>query len=347
MVSLGLFKLFIEKYKEVSYLKPVGQQYKTIDNEKIDKDALLFSNVYRLKDNLKDMSPVAVYKGYTSEFIKKPNIDDNVKKILTAEKNLQKKSNFTLIEGTGHAGVGSTFNLSNADVAKLCKSKVIIVSIGGIGKCIDEIMLNKSVFDAKGVEIAGVIINKIQKDKYNKITPLLKKGLDYHGIPLLGTIPYENQLTKSLIIEIIENLNAKLLSGEEGIYNKIETVVIGAMLPHDALNYFTKNTLLIIPANREGLIMTALFASSISKSSYSISGIIFTGGIKPHPKIIELIKHTNIPILFVKEDSYKIATKINSMLVKVRSLEKDKIIKIQNLTQKHIDFDRINEIIND
>ena len=71
------------------------------------------------------------------------------------------EKDFVIIEGTGHAGVGSVFDLSNARVAKLLGSKVIIVTGGGIGKPIDEVALNKALFDSEGVEIVGVILNKV------------------------------------------------------------------------------------------------------------------------------------------------------------------------------------------
>ena len=75
------------------------------------------------------------------------------------------------------------------------------------------------------------------------------------------------------------------------------------MLPHDALDAFSVNTLLIVPANREGLVMTALCGNMLgSEVIYYVSGIVFTGGIKPHPKILNLIKRTQIPLLLVEDD---------------------------------------------
>ncbi len=67
-----------------------------------------------------------------------------------------------LCEGSGHAwGWVSVFDLSNARVAKILGAKVIIVSQGGIGKPIDEIALNQALFEKEGVEVIGVILNKV------------------------------------------------------------------------------------------------------------------------------------------------------------------------------------------
>ena len=128
MVSLGLFRAIHSRFERVAYMKPVGQQYIEVEGNKIDKDACLFQEVYDLKERFTDMSPIAVPQGFTQNYIDTPHRDDLSKTLLTARDSLQKESDFLLIEGTGHAGVGSVFDMSNADVAHLFGSKVILVS---------------------------------------------------------------------------------------------------------------------------------------------------------------------------------------------------------------------------
>ena len=233
--------------------------------KKIDKDAVLFKKIYNLESSLSDMSPIAVERGFTENYIDHGNKEDLHQKVITSFQRLQEKNDFVLIEGTGHAGVGSVFDLSNADVAKLVGSKVILVSIGGIGKSIDELMLNKSCFDRIGVEIAGVIINKVMEDKYDKINRITRIALEKKGVRVLGMIPYVNMLTKPTVLELYESLDAEILGGEENLMNRVEKYLIGAMLPHEALNYFSKGTLLVVPSNREGLVMTALLWNSFKR----------------------------------------------------------------------------------
>ena len=60
-----------------------------------------------------------------------------------------------LIEGTGHAGVGAVIGLSNAAVAAELGAPAIIVSEGGVGRPIDEIVLNASLFAKQGVHVAA------------------------------------------------------------------------------------------------------------------------------------------------------------------------------------------------
>ncbi|RAP33246.1 hypothetical protein DID77_03395 [Candidatus Marinamargulisbacteria bacterium SCGC AG-439-L15] len=342
-VSLGLFQAMQRRYKSLAYMKPVGQQYVLVDDEKIDKDAYLFYKSFGLDNfHLKDMSPIAVPRGFTRDYINKPNKKQLETKITEAYARLSNKQEFILFEGTGHAGVGSVFDLSNARVAELLKTKVIIVSIGGIGKSIDELMLNITLFKNLGVEIAGVIINKVYPKKLDEIKTVVSKGLSRFKVPLLGTIPLMKQLTYPSVAAIIEELKPKVLSGKKGLNNCVEKFIIGDMSPHFALDRFSKNTLMIVPGNREGLILTGLCENMLRTTGpRMVSGIIFTNGIKPHPKILELLSKTRIPLLLVKEDAFTVATEINTMIFKIRSEDLHKITLAADIIEEHVDVDTI------
>ena len=174
-----------------------------------------------------------------------------------------------------------------------------------------------------------------------------RKGLEKKGVNVLGVIPFETTLTKYTVSDLIHKLKAELISGESNITNSIDRILVGAMLPHDAIDYFTKNTLLIVPANREGLVMTAMFANLLDSNQieFNISAIIFTGGIHPHEKILNLMKHTDIPLLLVEEDSYLVATKINKMMVKLNENEDSKILKIQEMIKTYVELDQVCELL--
>ncbi|RAP28781.1 hypothetical protein DID76_04425 [Candidatus Marinamargulisbacteria bacterium SCGC AG-414-C22] len=344
MTSLGLFNAIKKRFPKCGYMKPVGQQYLVIDDKKVDKDAVLFQKCYQLEDSFDVMSPIAVASTFTTTYLDNPKLDFYQEKLLTSFKKLKRKNDFLLIEGTGHAGVGSIFDLSNADVAKLFGSKVILVSLGGIGRSIDEILLNKAVFDLLGVEILGVIINKVRFDKYDKVYEYVSKALRRNQLKLLGCIPYVDFLNNPTVEDVFQKLDGKLLSHKLGFQNRIEKCVIGDTVPNEVLSSLTPNSLFIVPAAREGLIMAALCGNLLdSEVVYFVSGIILTGGKYPHERVLSLIKRAHIPLLLVEEDSFTITTKINNMLIKIGSNDSEKIEKIQDLCEEYVDVDFICE----
>ena len=116
------------------------------------------------------MSPIAVEPDFTRKYLQASNNESLVKRIQRAFDRVAWEKDFVLCEGSGHAGVGAVFDLSNAQVAKILGAKVIIVSRGGIGKPIDEVALNQALFEKEGVEIIGVILNKVIPDKLDFVS---------------------------------------------------------------------------------------------------------------------------------------------------------------------------------
>src|SRR5580693_890355 len=207
--SLGLIAALQKYFPRVGYIKPVGQRFIEIEEQKIDEDSVLMDAVYSMNCPLVDMSPIAVEPDFTRKYLQAANNEALVKKIQKAFDRVAWEKDFVLCEGSGHAGVGSVFDLSNAQVAKILGAKVIIVTQGGIGKPIDEIYLNQAVFEKEGVEIIGVILNKVTSDKLDYITEFARRGLKRKGLDLLGVLPHRHLLSSPTIAAIKEELKAQ------------------------------------------------------------------------------------------------------------------------------------------
>src|SRR5213080_2162533 len=202
--SLGLLAALQNVYPRIGYIKPVGQRFVEIEEQKIDEDTVLMDRVYQLNCPLVDMSPIAVDPDFTRKYLQSSNNETLVKKIQKAFDRVAWEKDFVLCEGSGHAGVGAVFDLSNAQIAKILRAKVIIVTQGGIGKPIDEVALNKALFDKEGVEIIGVIINKVIGAKVDYVTDFARKGFKRKGLELLGVIPHQHVLS-SPTLELIRD----------------------------------------------------------------------------------------------------------------------------------------------
>src|SRR6195256_6203607 len=208
--SLGLIAALQQYFPRIGYIKPVGQRFVEIEEQKIDEDTVLMDSVYQLNCPLVDMSPIAVEPDFTRKYLVSANNEALVKKIQTAFDRVAWEKEFVLCEGSGHAGVGSVFDLSNAQVAKILGDKVIIVSQAGIGKPIDEVSLNQALFEKEGVEIIGVILNKVMGEKVDYITEFARRGLKRKGLELLGVIPHQRMLSSPTIDLIRDELKAEL-----------------------------------------------------------------------------------------------------------------------------------------
>src|SRR5882757_3077660 len=242
--SLGLIAAMQEFYPRIGYIKPVGQRFVEIEEQKIDEDTVLMDWVYRLNCPLVDMSPIAVEPDFTRKYLQSSNNEALVKKIQKAFDRVAWEKDFVLCEGSGHAGVGSVFDLSNAQVAKILKAKVIIVTQGGIGKPIDEVCLNQALFEKEGVEIIGVILNKVLEAKMDFVADFARRGLKREGLDLLGVIPHQAILSRPTLRLICEELEAETLNKSPMLQALVGDVVVGAMSAQNAMKFFQPGVLL-------------------------------------------------------------------------------------------------------
>ncbi|MBP9853864.1 MAG: AAA family ATPase [Candidatus Omnitrophica bacterium] len=341
-VVLGLYKALKARKVKTTFLKPIGQEYVNVGDLNVDKDSYLIGEVFRLGKRLKEMSPITIGRGYTEKYIFNPDKESHEKKILRAFNQLIKGKDAIIVEGTGHAGVGAVIDHSNADVAKLLNSKVIIISEGGIGRAIDEIMLNKALFDLNNVEILGIIINKVLPEKYDKVKRTLERGLKNKGLKLLGVIPVDPLLSSPTIAQIKDRLGLQLLCGNANIVRRVKNVIVAAMEPHNMIHYLRDGTLVITSGDRTDNILLAVSSHLIQDGgALQISGMILTGGLMPNPKILELLKKSEIPVLITDDDTYTVAANVEHMICKIQKTDKDKIKEAELLVSKYIDVDAI------
>ena len=335
--SLGLIAALQKHFPRVGYIKPVGQRFVEVEEQKIDEDTVLMDSVYELNCPLVDMSPIAVEPAFTRKYLQSANNEALVRKIRDSFDRVAWEKDFVLCEGSGHAGVGSVFDLSNAQVAKTLGCKVIIITQGGIGKPIDEVALNQALFEKEGVEIIGVIINKVHEDKIPEITRFVRSGLKRKGLELLGVLPHAPLLAHPTVDLIREELGAELLNRPSSLDAPIEDVVVGAMSVQNATQFFTRGALLITPGDRED-ILHAVIANTAFDGKPKMAGIILTGGLRPSETIIKAMP---LPMLLVKADSYQVASRVHNLTVKTRPTDARKIALIRDIIAQHVNVKKI------
>jgi hypothetical protein len=306
----------------------------------------LIDQTYGVKVPIEAMSPIAVEPDFTRKYIQHSNNDFLVRRIQNSFDRAAWEKDFVIIEGTGHAGVGSVFDLSNARVAKLLNSKVLLITKGGIGRAIDEVVLNKALFDKEGVELVGVILNKVLPDKFEQIQDFARRGLERLGIDLIGVIPAEPMLANATLGQINKQIKGKFIHAKsEGHASRrrVNKIIIGAMNSSHVMEYFKPGTLVITPGDREDIILAALSSLTVSDEEHgrTLAGLILSGDLFPHQSVLDLIRASNLPVIGSSMDSYTVANSIHNMTVKTLPGDAEKIDRIQHLIDKHVEVDRL------
>jgi hypothetical protein len=341
-MSLGLIASLSKQFGRIGFIKPVGQRYLLQSGYKIDEDSVLMNKIFKFKFSLQDMSPLAVEKGYTEKYLDGEIGNDTPLKIKESFSRVAENKEFVIIEGTGHAGVGSVFDMSNAAVAKMLDSRVVLVSPGGIGNPIDEIMLNKAVFDRKGVKVTGVVVNKVLPGKYDKVNTYVRRGLKRFGINVLGVIPYVDVLDIPTMRDFRDELGMHVLCGEEYLGRQMRRVLVGAMEAREASRFIEDDSLIITPGNRSDFINLVIkIHSGKYKLQKRVGGLILSGGLFPSKRIMWALKRSRIPTLLSRLHTYEVASNVHDLRVKIKSRDKNKVKLAIDMVEKYIDLDRI------
>lgn len=343
-VALGLFAALRKRLGRIGFIKPVGQRFVDVEGKQIDEDSVLIDQTFGVQTPLEAMSPIAVEPDFTRRYIENQNNEMLVRRIQNSFDRAAWEKDFVIVEGTGHAGVGSVFDLSNARVAKLLESKVLLVVRGGIGRSIDEVALNKALFDREGVELVGVVLNKIMGEKFDYVRDFAQRGLARLGIDLLGAIPDEPLLANATLGQICKTIKGNFLNAKAKSRRRVQKVVIGAMNSTHVMEYFKPGTLVITPGDREDVILAALSTSTLSElNGQSIAGLVLSGNLIPHQSVLDLLTNSDVPTIASPLDSYSVANGIHSMTVKTLPGDVEKIDKIQALIERFVEVDRLIE----
>ena len=337
----------------MGFIKPIGQEHVEIETGvHVDKDVVLFKDHFNLKQTEAAMSPVLFPRGFTRDFLDgKVKEKDLQSKIKESYKIISKSSDAIVIEGTGHVGVGSIVNFSNARVASLLGLPMILVASGGLGSSFDALAVNKALCDAEGVRIAGIILNRVHDDKRDMVLTYMEKALAHWNIPILGCIPFDPFLSNPTMQDYESLFNATLLTGEDHHMRHFRHMRLVATSLKNYRELILPNQLIITPSNREDIILSTLtkhWDVKIANPQEDLSvGIILTGDTPPRQTILEALKKANIPMLHAPVSSYRAMEMITSYTVKIRKEDKEKINEAVEVVESHINFDLLLNAIND
>lgn len=344
--TLGLVANLKDKGFNAGYCKPVGQEFLNVDGLIADKDAFLFSRFIGFDIHPEWHSPVVLARGATKKYIENPDNFEFESQILSADEDLKKQYDYVVYEGTGHPGVGSVVDLSNAKVARLLDAGVIMVVEGGIGKTIDRLSLSLSLFKEEKVPILGVIVNKVKVEKMDTIRYYLEKKLDKMGVPLLGILPYDKTLSFPIMATINQAIKGKVIMNPDKLNNRVEDIIAGSLVHIEEFNSFS-NKLLVVSYRRLGEAIEKIkHISQIKNLQESpLSGIIVTGdGHHAHVYTeseldIPYFRDNKIPIITTALDTYGSVVKISRIEVKINSRTPWKVHRAIELIKEHVNFD--------
>lgn len=209
-VAAGLAVTLRKMNIDVGIMKPFAAgtpQKKGYKSEDIE----ILSNAAQVSDPESLVNP-QFFKMAASPYTasKELKVKANVKLIFNSFKKLSKLHSMLLVEGMGGIMTPILKNYFVTDLIKDMKIPCVIVTRSKVGTVNHTIMTVK-MCNKYQIPIKGIIINNFDTDGY-KIKSLKRDLENLTGVPILGTIPYiENLSDDSLYKNFKKNIDMKSL----------------------------------------------------------------------------------------------------------------------------------------
>ena len=313
--------------KNFGYIKPFGDRLIYRRKKNWDYDSGLIKNLWELEGEAEDITI-----GFSHSKLRYVHDENSIKSTLMEMINNSSAGKDGLfIEGGQDLSYGASINLDSISIGKYTGTQVIIVISGDNDIILDDLNYIQKYLVKKDINIKGVIINKTQDvEDFKDI--FLQKIQDL-GVNVLGIIPFNEHLTNFSVQYISDKLFAKIIAGEMGLKNYVKNIFVGAMSTGKALRnplFKKENKLLITSGDRSDMILAALESDT--------TGIILSNNIVPLPNIISKATENNTPLLLVKDDTYKVARKIDRMEALLTVECKDKLDLLGQLVKKYVNI---------
>lgn len=336
-IALGLYHALKARFSEIGYIKPVGQRCINVNGMRIDEDSVLMERTYGVRVPIEDMSPLAIGRQFTRKFLAEDGTEGPlVERLRRAFDRAAWEKDFVIVEGSGHAGVGSVFGLSNARIARMLDSPAIIVTRGGIGDPIDDVSLGLALFEKYKARVIGVIFNKVLTEKLDTVREFAGRALARMGVELLGMIPAEPLLAQPNAVQIARDTSSIFLAGEYHGRRRIGEIQVwtGRHTPLQKV----PNSLVIhaAPAASAGSLVV-----EIAEAPENVACVVFCNGETPRAQVLSRIAGMGIACIGAKTSPFKTAGFIQKITLKIEPDDHDKIRLIQKIVERHVDIDRI------
>ena len=316
--------------KPFGYLKPLGDRIIHREKKLWDYDADLITALFRMK-----VDPEELTIGFDHSKLRYM-YDAEGRKQKLQEMVSRMGKDFLFIEGGRDLQYGTSIGLDPISVAKSIGAKAVLVLHGNEDVLLDDLNFFREYLNISGVDFRGVIFNKVQdREEFENIH--LKRFTE-KGLPVLGIIPYEKELTFMTVNSIARHLFAKVLTGENALQRVVKNFSVGAMSVGAFLQttfYRKEDQLLITSGDRADMILAAIEGGTTC--------LVITNNILPSSNIISKAHEKNIPLLLVPHDTYTAATQIGRIEPLLTKEETWKIDLVEQLVQKYVNVKAMTE----
>ncbi|BBG66119.1 phosphate acetyltransferase [Hydrogenimonas sp.] len=311
-VALGLMEILRRGYKRIAFFKPI------VESSAKDEDIETVREVFDLKE--KSDEAWALTRKEAERFLAEGDEERLYEVIIERYEALKRSYDFVLCAGFADERLRemADFDLNLKIAINLSSPVAGVVSAKErpLSDAQEEIELWSRTMREEGVEPLAFFINHVS----DPLSCSLKKIGEKRGIPCFP-IPYEPELDRPTILDLLEAADAKvlILKSSKQLERTINRPLVAAMRPEHFLERLSDGDLVIVPADRSDILL-ALYAANNSPVFPAASALVIGGDLEPAENIMELLRRDEnfrIAVIAAKSDTMELAMKVQGSEAKL------------------------------
>ncbi len=317
--------------KSFGYMKPLGDRLVYRKKRIWDYDAALIHSVFGLTQD-----PENVTIGFEHLKLRfKYDEESAGKRVSQMAKEIGEGKEILFVEGGKDMQFGISFYLNWLALTRYLNASLVIVVSGDENYIIDNVMFINKYLSLADINFGGIIINKVKnvadfKDVYGTLINKL-------NVPILGILPYQEELAKFSVEFLSQYLLASVISGEKYMSRRVSNFFVGAgsvdSVRSDA-QFHKENKLVITSGDRSDMLLASF------EDKCTVAAVV-TNSILPPQNVLAVAEENKIPVLLVPFGVYETARQIESLTPLITSSDSDQIALVEKLVKENLDLDKL------
>ena len=361
-VCLGVVRALDRRGIRVGFCKPISQNHTDVGDT--DPSSLF------IRTTMGRTPPESIPIQQADDYVREEHIDDLMERVVEKVSEAGEDADVVIVEGLLPAE-GRTFNnrLNRLMASSLDAEVILVTTLGEESPQEFERKVETLAALYGGIDnpkLIGCIINKIGKaleESKTGLVPIVDSSADKPGaeittadeaaaaleslldgsslfdsgqFELLGAIPTNSTLQAFRTCDVARHLNAEIVHAGDMATRRVHSVALCARTVSHIHHVFAPGALLIMPADRDDVILGAALTAL---NGVALAGIVLTGDTELSPGMDSLCKRafdTGLPVLKVRTGSYQTALNISRVSFEVPADDTERMNHVMDFIARNI-----------
>ncbi|MBX9347735.1 phosphate acetyltransferase [Chromobacterium vaccinii] len=339
-VTLGAIRSLEQAGLRVGFVKPIAQDTK-------DGEAERSTHFAQAICRLKPPQPISMDR--VEHLLSQGQVDQLMEEVVSLFQQASQNVDVVIVEGLvpDQKQVFSTF--LNTKIARNLQAQTILVSsVKALNatEIAEQLEMNIQAFGAQTV--SGYILNHVLPgaDRAELAREVQESGnLKKAGLPLLGVIPYQQELLAPRTQDVARYLNANVVHAGQQANRRVRNMVVAARTAPNIVNLLKPGALIITPGEREDVVMATSMAAM---NGVPLAGLLLTCDSEPDPRIQQLCQQAftgGLPVLATSLNSMETASALNAMSHQVPSDDLERMEKVIEHVAEFLDVSTLKQSV--